>query len=155
MTEADHLKQYGPIIIETTRLSDTTNALSMSNDTTLYGCTWPKCNYVVETRESVPRHYKTHSGQAAQKRRADRRPRSAVVVNEVLESALALLDMVQDLVDKLDAFDAEFADMRKQIAENAIITEDLRQQVETNRIKAERYDLIMQMTKEATIDDAS
>jgi len=138
-----------PVVTETIRLSDTTNALSMSNDTTLYGCTWPKCNYVVETRESVPRHYKTHSGQAAQKRRADRRPRSAVVVNEVLESALALLDMVQDLVDRLDAFDAEFADMRKQIAEHAIETEGLRLEVETNRIKAERYDMFIQMMEEA------
>jgi len=138
-----------PVVIETVRLSDTTNELKMSNDTTLYGCTWPKCNYVVETRESVPRHYKTHSGQAAQKRRADRRPRSAVVVNEVLESALALLDMVQDLVDRLDAFDAEFADMRKQIAEHAIETEGLRLEVETNRIKAERYDMFIQMMEEA------
>ena len=144
-----------PIIVNTERISDTTNMLTFSNDEVLFGCTWPKCNYVVDTRESVPRHYRTHSGQAAQRRRADRRPRSAVVVNEVLESALALLDMVQDLVDRLDAFDAEFADMRKQIAEHAIITEDLRRQVETNRIKAERYDLIMQMTKEATLDDAS
>jgi hypothetical protein len=62
---------------------------------------------------------------------------------------------VQDLVDRLDAFDAEFADMRKQIAEHAIVTEGLRLEVETNRVKAERYDLIMQMTKEATLDDAS
>src|SRR5678815_3342413 len=122
-----------PVVIETVRLSDTTNELKMSNDTTLYGCTWPKCNYVVETQNSVPRHYRQHSGQAAQRRRAERRPRSAVVVNEVLESALALLDMVQDLVDRLDAFDAEFADMRKQIAEHAIETEGLRLEVETNR----------------------
>ena len=143
------MSESRPVVTETIRLSDTTNALSMSNDTTLYGCTWPKCNYVVETRESVPRHYKTHSGQAAQKRRADRRPRSAVVVNEVLESALALLDMVQDLVDRLDAFDAEFADMRKQIAEHAIETEGLRLEVETNRIKAERYDMFIQMMEEA------
>ena len=138
-----------PIIVNTERISDTTNMLTFSNDEVLFGCTWPKCNYVVDTRESVPRHYKTHSGQAAQKRRADRRPRSAVVVNEVLESALALLDMVQDLVDRLDAFDAEFADMRKQIAEHAIETEGLRLEVETNRIKAERYDMFIQMMEEA------
>ncbi len=138
-----------PVVIETVRLSDTTNELKMSNDTTLYGCTWPKCNYVVETQNSVPRHYRQHSGQAAQRRRAERRPRSAVVVNEVLESALALLDMVQDLVDRLDAFDAEFADMRKQIAEHAIETEGLRLEVETNRVKAERYDMFIKMMEEA------
>ena len=146
------MSESRPVVTETIRLSDTTNALSMSNDTTLYGCTWPKCNYVVETRESVPRHYKTHSGQAAQKRRADRRPRSAVVVNEVLESALALLDMVQDLVDRLDAFDAEFAGLRRQVAEDAIQLQDLRVQVDANREKAEAYDKLRALL---SVEDAS
>lgn len=141
-----------PVVTETVRLSDTTNALMMSNDTTLYGCTWPKCNYVVETRESVPRHYRQHSGQAAQRRRAERRPRSAVVVNEVLEAALALLDMVQDLVDKLDSFDAEFTDMRRQIAEHAITVEGLRMQAEVNREKAEAYDRLRQLL---SVEDAT
>jgi len=141
-----------PIIVNTERISDTTNMLTFSNDEVLFGCTWPKCNYVVDTRESVPRHYKTHSGQAAQKRRADRRPRSAVVVNEVLESALALLDMVQDLVDRLDAFDAEFAGLRRQVAEDAIQLQDLRVQVDANREKAEAYDKLRALL---SVEDAS
>jgi len=141
-----------PIIINTERISDTTSVLTFSNDEVLFGCTWPKCNYVVDTRESVPRHYKTHSGQAAQKRRADRRPRSAVVVNEVLESALALLDMVQDLVDRLDAFDAEFAGLRRQVAEDAIQLQDLRVQVDANREKAEAYDKLRALL---SVEDAS
>jgi len=141
-----------PIIINTERISDTTNMLTFSNDEVLFGCTWPKCNYVVDTRESVPRHYKTHSGQAAQKRRADRRPRSAVVVNEVLESALALLDMVQDLVDRLDAFDAEFAGLRRQVAEDAIQLQDLRVQADANREKAQAYDKLRALL---SVEDAS
>ena len=98
-----------PIIINTERISDTTNMLTFSNDEVLFGCTWPKCNYVVDTRESVPRHYKTHSGQAAQKRRADRRPRSAVVVNEVdvvtRYSAIYLWNQPQNRLNTTPAWD--------------------------------------------------
>lgn len=134
-----------PIIVASSRYSDTLNQLEMSDGTTLWGCTWPKCNYVSLSKESVPRHYRQHSGLAAQRRRADRRPRSAVVVNEVLEAALALLDMVQSLVDKLDAFDAEFSEMRKVIADYAIETEDLRVRLDEHREKAEQYDQIVRL----------
>jgi hypothetical protein len=140
-------KLYGdsephPIITHTERYSDTINLIHMSDESVLFGCTWPKCDYVATEMNSIPRHYRKHSGQAAQRRRAQRRPRTAAVTNEVLEAALALLDMVQDLVDKLDAFDAEFSDMRKQIAEHNIEVENWRQLVEANNDKAQRYDRI-------------
>jgi hypothetical protein len=109
----------------------------------MWGCSWPKCNFVSPLKESVPSHYKHHSGQAAQRRRAQQRPRSAVVTNEVLEAALALLDMVQELVDKLGAFDDEFTAMRRQLDEHAIDTEGLREQAETNRWKADQYDRLV------------
>lgn len=133
-----------PVIIMTERYSDTINLHHLSDDTFLYGCTWPKCNFVSPNKDSVPSHYKTHVGLAAQRRRAQARPRSAVVSNEVLEAALALLDMTQLLVDKLGAFDDEFTAMKRALDEDAIEMEGLRQQIETNRIKAERYDEMMQ-----------
>jgi hypothetical protein len=142
-----------PVIITTERYSDTLNLLHMSDGTQLWGCTWPKCNFVSGNKDSIPSHYKHHVGQAAQRRRAQARPRSAVVSNEVLEAALALLDMTQELVDKLGAFDDEFTAMKHTIDEHAIVTEGLRQQIETNRVKAERYDLMVQMMKDAGYDE--
>jgi hypothetical protein len=63
-----------------------------------------------------------------------------------LEAALAALDMTQLLVDKLGAFDDEFSALKAELAESAIVIEGLRMEIETNRIKAERYDLMMQWT---------
>lgn len=142
-----------PIIINTERYSDTINLHHMSDDTFLYGCTWPKCNFVSANKDSVPSHYKHHVGQAAQRRRSQQRPRSAVVSNEVLEAALALLDMTQELIDKLAAFDDEFTAMKHTVEEHAIETEGLRLQIEVNRVKAQRYDLMVQMMKDAGYDE--
>ena len=138
-----------PIITTTERYSDSINLLHMSDGTQLWGCTWPKCNYTSTMKDSIPGHYKHHVGAAAQRRRAVARPRGAAVSNEVLESALALLDMTQELVDKLAAFDDEFTATRKQVDDMAIDIEGLRQQIETNRIKAESYDNIMNMLRSA------
>jgi hypothetical protein len=142
-----------PIITTTERYSDTLNLLHMSDGTQLWGCTWPKCNFVSGNKDSIPSHYKHHVGQAAQRRRAIARPRGAQVSNEVLETALALLDMTQMLVDKLAAFDDEYTAIRKQVDDMAIDIEGLRLQIETNRVKAGRYDLMVQMMKDAGYDE--
>jgi len=132
-----------PIVTTTERYSDTINLLHMSDGTQLWGCTWPRCNFVSGNKESIPSHYKQHVGVAAQRRRAQARPRGAQVSNEVLETALAMLDMTQLLVDKLAAFDDEYTATRKQVDDMAISIEDLRLQVEANRLKADRYDDLM------------
>jgi hypothetical protein len=135
-----------PVIISTERLTDTTNWHTMSDGSHLYSCKWPGCQFVSTNKDSIPSHYKQHVGQAAQRRRAQTRPRGATISNEVLEAALAALDMTQLLVDKLGAFDDEFSALKAELAESAIVIEGLRMEIETNRIKAERYDLMMQWT---------
>jgi hypothetical protein len=140
-----------PIVTATERLTDTTNLLHMSDDTFLYGCKWPSCQFTSTNKDSIPSHYKHHVGQAAQRRRAQQRPRSAVVSNEVLEAALALLDMTQELIDKLASFDDEFTEQRRQINDYKIEVEGLRQQVEINREKAERFDRLSALMR--NVDD--
>jgi hypothetical protein len=142
-----------PIIIRTERLTETTNLHHMSDESFLYGCKWPGCKFASINKDSIPSHYKTHVGQAAQRRRATQRPRSAAVANEVLEAALALLDMTQELVNKLASFDDEYTAMKHIVDEHAIETEGLRLQVETNRVKAARYDTMVQMMKDAGYDE--
>jgi len=142
-----------PIIVRTERLTDTTNLHHMSDDSLLYGCKWPSCQFTSTNKDSIPSHYKHHVGQAAQRRRAQVRPRSAVVANEVLEAALALLDMTQELVNKLASFDDEYTAMKHVVDEHAIETEGLRLQIETNRVKAGRYDLMVQFMKDAGYDE--
>ena len=61
----------------------------------------------------------------------------------MLETALALLDLTQLLVDKLGAFDDEFTEQRRQLDDFKIETEGLRQQIETNRWKADQYDQLV------------
>jgi hypothetical protein len=98
---------------------------------------------VSTNKDSIPSHYKQHVGQAAQRRRAQARPRGATISNEVLEAALAALDMTQLLVDKLGAFDDEFSALKAELAESAIVIEGLRQQIESNRWKADQYDQLV------------
>ena len=133
-----------PVITESERISDSTWAHHMSNGTIMFGCSWPGCNYTSGNRDSIPTHYKTHVGQAAQRRRASRRPRSAEVTNEVIEAALATLDMAQLLVDRVDSFDAEFNNLKRQLDEAHILIEELRQGDEEMLRKAEAYDRIME-----------
>jgi hypothetical protein len=141
-----------PIIVRTERLTETTNLHHMSDDSLLYSCKWPSCQFVSTNKDSIPSHYKTHVGQAAQRRRAQARPRSAVAANEVLEAALALLDMTQDLVNKLAAFDDEYTAMKHVVDEHAIETEGLRLQIETNRRKAERLDSLVELLGNFNVD---
>ena len=140
-----------PIITQTTHYSDTTNTLDMSDGSVLFGCRWPGCNFVSGNVQSVPSHYRAHTGRAAQKRRAKRRPHHAEIHNEVLEEALSLLDRVQSLIDKLDSFDAQYTATRKELAEARIKIEEYREREEiaaevTEEIqaKAVRYDALME-----------
>lgn len=139
-----------PIIKSTNRHSDTTNVLNMSDDSTLFGCTWPGCNYVSPNMGSIPSHYKTHVGQAAQRRRAQRRPRSAEVTNALLEAALATLDMVQLLVDRVDSFDAEYTNMARLLEEARITIEELRVGDDDLHRKAAAYDAIQEAIRSAS-----
>ena len=140
-----------PVLIRTEHYSDTTNMLHMSDETVMFGCRWPGCNFVSGNAQSVPSHYRAHTGRAAQKRRAKRRPHHAEIHNEVLEAALSLFDRVQDLIDKLDAFDAEHTSVRRQLNEATIKVEEYREREElaseiTDEIreKARKYDVLME-----------
>lgn len=146
-----------PIITSTEHYSDTTNLHHMSDETQLFGCRWPGCHFVSENAGSVPSHYRAHTGRAAQKRRAKRRPHHAEIQNEVLEAALALLDRAQDLIDKLDSFDAEHTSVRRQLAEAKIKLEEYREREEelavvTDEVreKAAKYDALMVVLRDAT-----
>ena len=139
-----------PIITQTTHYSDTTNTLDMSDGSVLFGCRWPGCNFVSGNVQSVPSHYRAHTGRAAQKRRAKRRPHHAEIHNEVLEEALSLLDRVQSLIDKLDSFDAQYTATRKELAEAKIKVEEYRERAELAAeldediiAKAAKYDAMM------------
>lgn len=139
-----------PVIKDSERISDSTWAHHMTNDTIMFGCSWPGCNYTSENRDSIPTHYKTHVGQAAQRRRAQRRPRSAEITNDVVEAALASLDMVQLLVDRVDAFEAEHMALVRELDEAKVTIEELRQEDEELRRKAASYDRIQQAIRDAT-----
>lgn len=146
-----------PVVINTMHYSDTTDLLQMSDDTEMFKCRWPGCNFVSGNAQSVPSHYRAHTGKAAQKRRAKRRPHHGEIQNEVLEAALALLDRAAELVDKLDSFDAEFTKVRRELAESAIKLEEYREREELAeeitdeiRAKAMKYDALMEVLRNAT-----
>ena len=146
-----------PILVNTEHYSDTTNLLHMSDESILFGCRWPGCNFVSGNAQSVPSHYRAHTGKAAQKRRSKRRPHHGQIQNEVLEAALALLDRASDLVDKLDSFDAEFTKTRHELDEAKIKIEEYREREELAeeitddiRAKAMKYDVLVEMLRNAT-----
>jgi hypothetical protein len=140
----------GKVLVRTERYSDSINLLHFSDESVLWGCTWPGCNYVSENPKSIPAHYKTHAGQAAQRRRSQRRPRSAEVTNEALEAALSALDAVQNLVDKLDSFESEYRDVVARLAEAEITIEGLRTEHEDQARKAAAFDAIQEALRGAT-----
>ena len=146
-----------PILVNTEHYSDTTNLMHMSDESILFGCRWPGCHYVSGNAQSVPSHYRAHTGKAAQKRRSQRRPHHGQIQNEVLEAALALLDRASDLVDKLDSFDAEFTKVRHELDEAKIKIEEYREREELAeeitddiRAKAMKYDVLVEMLRNAT-----
>lgn len=146
-----------PILIKTEHYSDTTNMLHFSDESVMFGCRWPGCNFVSGNAQSVPSHYRAHTGKAAQKRRSKRRPHHGQIQNEVLEAALALLDRSSELVDKLDSFDAEYNKLRRELAEAQIKLEEYREREEELalisdevREKAAKYDALMVVFRETT-----
>ena len=146
-----------PVVINTMHYSDTTDLMQFSDDTEMFKCRWPGCNFVSGNAGSVPSHYRAHTGKAAQKRRAKRRPHHAEIHNEVLEAALALLDRSTELVDKLDSFDAEFTKVRRELAEAQIKLEEYREREELQaeltdeiRDKARKYDVLIEAMRNAT-----
>jgi len=139
-----------PIITDTQRISDSTNAHTMSDESIMFGCTWPGCHFTSINRDSVPTHYKAHVGEAAQRRRSKRRPRAAEATNDVAEAALSLMDMAQLLLDRVDAFDAEYSRVRRELAEAQVTIEELRQGDEELRRKANAYDVIQGAIRDAT-----
>lgn len=150
-----------PVIINTEHYSDTTNLLHMSDESILFGCRWPGCHFVSGNAQSVPSHYRAHTGKAAQKRRSKRRPHHGQIQNEVLEAALALLDRATDLIDKLDSFDAEYSKTRRELAEAQIKIEEYREREElveelTDEIrdKARKYDVLVEALRSPTIGNA-
>ena len=151
-----------PVIILTEHYSDTTHLHHMSDDTVMFGCRWPGCNFVSGNAQSVPSHYRAHTGKAAQERRAKRRPRHGQIQNEVLEAALALLDRATDLVDRLDAFDAEFTKVRRELDESKIKIEEYREREELAadlddmiRDKARKYDALMKVLQDEAFLNAT
>ena len=114
-------KPYSPAVIE----------LTMSDGGTLYGCSWPGCNFAAtEKVNSISSHHKSHTGQAAQRRRARRRPKAETpTTNNILEAAFALLDRAQELVDALDSWDSDFEAIKQ---------------------KADRWDALRESLKDGT-----
>lgn len=141
-----------PVIIGREHYSDTTDMAHMSDESELFLCRWPGCNFSSENAQSVPSHYRAHTGRAAQERRSKRRPRHGEIQNEVLEAALSLLDRATDLIDKLDSFDAEFTKTRRDLAEANIKLEEYREQIEQTVDnldelidKARKYDRLLEI----------
>lgn len=103
-----------PVIIKTEVFSPAINKLIMSDGSTLYGCSWPNCQVVAPKSNSIGAHHKVHTGKAAQRRRGKRHP--IVSDTEWKKELLDLLDRVQSLVNKVDAYEeqreAELEDLR-------------------------------------------
>lgn len=94
-----------PVVIKTEPFSPAVNKLIMSDNGVLYACTWPGCKITAPKPGSIGAHYKAHSGKAAQRRRGERRPRTAD--NKLQEKLLAILDQVHDLIDEVDSYEDE------------------------------------------------
>ena len=105
-----------PVIVKTEAFSPSISKLVMSDNTTLYGCTWPGCQVVAPKPGSIGAHYKAHSGKAAQRRRGERRPRTANT-SHLQEQLLALMDQVHNLIDEVDSYEAEWEAIRHKAAQ--------------------------------------
>ena len=101
-----------PHILERKPYSDSVVELKMSDGTTFFGCSWPDCHFTAPSVSSIGSHYKTHSGKAAQRRRAARRPKSTASTSSIETKALALVDMAQAMLDEIDAWEAEHESYR-------------------------------------------
>jgi len=103
-----------PVVIKREEFSPAIQKLIMSDNSVMYGCSWPNCQVVAPKPNSVGAHHKVHTGKAAQRRRGERHP--MVGDTEWKKELLDLLDQVQTLVNKVDAYEeqreAEIADLR-------------------------------------------
>ena len=99
-----------PVIIKREEFSPAIQKLIMSDGSTMYGCSWPNCQVVAPKPNSVGAHHKVHTGKAAQRRRGERHP--TVTSNEWQKKLLDLLDQVQALVNEMDAYEEDLADVR-------------------------------------------
>jgi uncharacterized protein YlxW (UPF0749 family) len=100
-----------PVIIKTEDFSPSVHKLVMSDNTTMYGCTWPGCKVTASKPASVGAHFKVHSGKAAQRRRGEVKPR--VHTNQLQEKLLALQDQVQSLLDEVSSYEDEWKLVRE------------------------------------------
>lgn len=104
-------------IVGSTPYSPAVLRLEMSNGSELFGCAWPGCGFVATAPSSIGSHHRAHTGRAAQRRRARRRPKVDMPsTDNVLTAALALLDRAQDLVDALDSWDSEYESVKEKAA---------------------------------------
>lgn len=104
-------------IVQTLPYSPAVLKLVMSNESELYGCAWPGCQFVATAPQSIGSHHRAHTGKAAQRRRGKRTPRvDAPSTDNILTAALALLDRAKDLVDALDSWDAEYETVKEKAA---------------------------------------
>jgi hypothetical protein len=103
---ADEPKVAKPVVIKTEEYSPSIKKMIMSDNSTMYGCTWPACNFAAEAVGSVGSHFKLHSGQAAQRRRGERKPRTNKAPSELQRRLLAVLDEIHDLINEVDAWEA-------------------------------------------------
>lgn len=126
MTDKD---EHRPIIAGRTKLSDTTDQLNMSDGSVMYACRWPGCRWSGQNRESIPAHYKSHSGKAAQRRRGERRIKADESLDNLLDVLVSINDRSKDGMDLIDAMTDRVLDLTKQ--------------VEAYKAKAEKWDRLM------------
>lgn len=100
-----------PVVTERVSFSPAIDTLVMSDGTTLYGCSWPGCQVVAPKFNSVGAHHKVHTGKAAQRRRAERKPTTSDI--PLLTKLMALGDMVQEIINEWDAYEEDRADERR------------------------------------------
>lgn len=100
-----------PVVIKSEHFSPAILKLIMSDGHTMYGCAWPGCEVVAPKSTSIGAHHKVHTGKAAQRRRGERHP--VVSGNEWQKKLLAILDQVQELVNEMDAYEEDLADVRR------------------------------------------
>lgn len=107
----DEKEPARPVVIKTETFSPAVNKLIMSDNTTMYACSWPGCKVTAAKPGSVGAHFKAHSGKAAQRRRGEVKPR--VHTNQLQEKLLALQDQVQSLINEVNSYDDEWKLVRE------------------------------------------
>jgi hypothetical protein len=97
-----------PTILNTEPYSPAVMKRVWDNGSEDYICSWPGCEYIAETVTSIGAHYKSHSGSAARRRRGER-PSVGGDFDEMVTLVFAAIDLLNTLVDKLAAMEADYA----------------------------------------------